>query len=615
MNEVTLYLLLSLVTFSSQGQIAPSERRSVGEHMKHINREWTFHEGFDLSYSVSFDNDQERIAHHLTLVRNRLAKKDLSDLTTEVRHRREALLDSLKSYAFQKRFPINSYHAERTPYFIDGFNTHCAVGHLMKVSGHGNLAQRVSREHNYDYIRDIKTAGLNEWAVAHGFTQDELAWIQPSYGTSRYTFGLGKSINGPITSMWNDGDSLLYIAGSFSTLGDAPCGGLMTYDGEELKCLETRLKGPIYDLAMGHDGLYLVGDLSLSNVKGQLAHLNEEGLVLYPSFDEGFPIGKEIYVDTSMGNDQLRIACTTHITNSIHRVYDFKNNRGLLSLELFGFFSGMTKDAVAGVFDSVSISQPDGTQDRLKAASLLLFNQEKWSPFYLEKGYLVTELEYWNAATYVFELFGFPDLRIRDDGVVDTFLHEYMLSAFIEDVDFFDNGDAVMCGFPLSIDPNDTSGDVFYAGENWVGSGYRSFVGALNVIKHFKGKTIVGGDFFTPEYRALTMDGIGDYIQPRIGYLVWLGGNMSVPEQKEEQLISVYPNPGKDLVTVILKGFSMSNETTLLVRGIMGRHLNVSSTLLEESWRLDVSALPNGQYIINLSNDEEIQTVPFVISR
>lgn len=615
MKEVTLYLLLSIVTFSSQGQIAPSERRSIGEHMKHINKEWEFYESIDHSYCISFADDQERIAHHLTLVRNRLAKRDVGDLSTKVRHRREALLDSLKSYALQKRFPINNHHTERTPCFIDDFKTHCAVGHLMKVSGHGDLAQHISTEHNYDYIHDIKTAGVNEWAVDHGFTQDELAWIQPGYGTPSYTFGLGKSINGPIAGMWNDGDSLLYIAGGFSTLGNAPCGGLMTYDGEELKCLETRLKGPIYDLAMGHDGLYLVGDLSLSNVKGQLARLNKEGLVLFPSFDEGFPIGKEIYVDTSMGEDHLRVACATRKTDSIHRMYDFENNKGVLSVELFGFFSGMTKNAVAGVFDSVSISQPDGTQDRLKAVSLLLFNEEKWSSFYLEKGYLVTELEYWNGATYVFELFGFPDLRIRDDGVVDTFLHKYMLSAFIEDVEFLDNGTAVMCGFPMSTNANDTSGDVFYADENWVGSRYYSFVGALNVIKHFKGKTIVGGNFFTPEYRASTMDGTGDYIQPRIGYLVWLGGNMSVPEQKEEQLISVYPNPGKDFVTVISKGFSISNETTLLVRDITGRHLNVSSTLSEESWELDVSGLPKGQYIINLSNDEEIQTVPFVISR
>ena len=39
----------------------------------------------------------------------------------------------------------------------------------MRMSGFNDLAQNISQEHNYDYIADIKTIGVPEWAQNHGF--------------------------------------------------------------------------------------------------------------------------------------------------------------------------------------------------------------------------------------------------------------------------------------------------------------------------------------------------------------------------------------------------------------------------------------------------------------
>ena len=615
MKEIGFYLLFAFLVLNSYGQVAPSQIYPLSEHMEHINQEWRLHQDLIEDCSVRFDNDEERIACHLRLVIDQLEKSSTLGLSPKAANQRQALLDSLRTYAEQKRFPINNYYVQRTPCFIDDFNTHCAVGHLMKVSGDGALALQVSKEHNYDYLKNIKTPGVKKWAHAHGFTLEELAWIQPSYGTPSYTFGLGKSIDGPVTSMWNYNDSLLYIAGGFSTLGDAPCSGLMTYDGEELRCMETRLKGQIQDMAMGHDGLYLVGNLSLSSRKGQLARLNKDGLVLYSSFDEDFTAGKEIYVDTSMGNDRLRVACFTPFSKSVSKVYDFKNNRGVLALELFGLFGGMTKDAVAGEFDSVKLIQDDGTLRKLKSASLLFFDGEKWTPFYEGvNNHLVTEVEYWNGATYVFDLFN-PDLRVDDSGRVDTFLDKYELMAWINDVEFSENGDAMMCGPRSTSDSTDRSDHVFYAGQGWASpGGSHAFIGTLNVIKNFKGKTIVGGDFFTPEYHASTMDETSDYLQPKIGFLVWLGGNLSIPEQNAEQHISVYPNPANQSITIRSKAF-LSKEVEPRVLDVIGKYINLPMTRLSESWVVDVSGLQNGHYVASINDGGNSVTATFIISR
>ena len=48
---------------------------------------------------------------------------------------------ALKNYAAAKVFPQNSYYVNCQPYFIDHCGVHCAVGYLIKVSGHEALAE------------------------------------------------------------------------------------------------------------------------------------------------------------------------------------------------------------------------------------------------------------------------------------------------------------------------------------------------------------------------------------------------------------------------------------------------------------------------------------------
>ena len=90
-------------------------------------------------------------------------------------------LDKLHYYLLQKQFPRNTYHPGRRPYFIDIYNTPCAVGYLIIQSGNEALARTIARDDNYAYIRELKQPALAQWQKRSGFTINELALIQPSY--------------------------------------------------------------------------------------------------------------------------------------------------------------------------------------------------------------------------------------------------------------------------------------------------------------------------------------------------------------------------------------------------------------------------------------------------
>jgi len=51
----------------------------------------------------------------------------------------------------------------------------------MQQSGDEPLAQAISTAENFQYVKDIKTQGVNHWASENGFILEELALIQPSY--------------------------------------------------------------------------------------------------------------------------------------------------------------------------------------------------------------------------------------------------------------------------------------------------------------------------------------------------------------------------------------------------------------------------------------------------
>lgn len=139
------------------------------------------------------------IQAHLLQVEASLRQVDTSALSAQAAERRGDLLNVLHGYALDGRFPHNhdgetrardhhvamGYPADadrRAPIFMDEHGTACAVGALMLADGQQELVHRVVDADNTAWIHELNGPELQGWATQVGFTVEELAAIQPSYG-------------------------------------------------------------------------------------------------------------------------------------------------------------------------------------------------------------------------------------------------------------------------------------------------------------------------------------------------------------------------------------------------------------------------------------------------
>jgi MYXO-CTERM domain-containing protein len=109
---------------------------------------------------------------------------------------RGALLTRLDAYARAGRFPTWDRPIEgrrraphprrfsgpgrRAPRFRDARGTWCAVGHLMAHTDPA-LAHDLARRFEDRWLSEMDDPRIAAWADRHGFSLDELAWIQPGY--------------------------------------------------------------------------------------------------------------------------------------------------------------------------------------------------------------------------------------------------------------------------------------------------------------------------------------------------------------------------------------------------------------------------------------------------
>lgn len=165
-------------------------------------------------------NHIDLIALHLQLVEKTLRSRSVAHLNTQQQVHRLELLNKLNGYWQAKQFPINDYLTYKSPVFIDRFGTHCAVGYLMQQSGFENLAREIDAKQKFAYVYDIKVEGVSSWAKEHGFTIDELAWIQPGYWVTSTAYDLGGGVNGQVNAIAvEQGGMSIYVAGEFNTAG------------------------------------------------------------------------------------------------------------------------------------------------------------------------------------------------------------------------------------------------------------------------------------------------------------------------------------------------------------------------------------------------------------
>jgi hypothetical protein len=106
--------------------------------------------------------------------RNRVAQ--------ELLLRRYVQLTRLRAYRDRGLFPLNNGQAGApTPVFVDGNDTACAVGHLIRMSGRRSEVAAIARANNLVYISDETQGPLAQWVLESGLTIEEAALIQPTY--------------------------------------------------------------------------------------------------------------------------------------------------------------------------------------------------------------------------------------------------------------------------------------------------------------------------------------------------------------------------------------------------------------------------------------------------
>jgi hypothetical protein len=174
----TLFVLALL--FANASEVVPFQQKAPkAQHLKEVNKFW---EGKPVSQEiVAFASEADRIQAHLFGVYDYLKSHTPSDLSTDQLEKRGGLLKELKLYAQARSFPKNTGHTERTPYFIDQFNTACAVGNLMLTAGNEDFALFLKENFNFNYIAEMPQKEVALWASNNGFETWELEWIQPSY--------------------------------------------------------------------------------------------------------------------------------------------------------------------------------------------------------------------------------------------------------------------------------------------------------------------------------------------------------------------------------------------------------------------------------------------------
>lgn len=239
------------------------------QHLQSINKEWkTQSHNLDglLQQPIRFQSDKNRIQLHLILVEQILRNRATDHLPLKAKNNRQQALDSLADYAQQKQFPINTKHQHRQPYFIDDYGTPCAVGHLLQSNNQEQFAKQISQEQNYAYIKEIQYPKLKHWATENGFSIDELAWIQPSYGIGWYEVA---SFNNPFTitsesiNVIKEINGELYFCGDFIHFNNSEVMFSMAkYDGQDFTGfgIDFLPRGEIYDFAEYDSIIYMVGD-------------------------------------------------------------------------------------------------------------------------------------------------------------------------------------------------------------------------------------------------------------------------------------------------------------------------------------------------------------------
>ena len=268
MNEQLLgnmeRILLSSTTIGlallSHAQLSPFTDAPLYRHLLEVNKEWRTMDPTPIGGEriVHFANEVDRIATHLRMVRDELSTRSQQGTAKSTSIERTELLQKLGSYADRGLFPQNNVLPQRDPIFIDRVGTACAVGQLIIESGDRPLAERIAHEMNFAYVHDMHRDDVNAWASAHGFTENELAWIQPGYPPTVPWAAMGGGTNAEVKELLRLANGDMLVAGAFTQAGNTPANYVARYNGATYTAMPGFPQGEIRT-AIEFNGVIYVG--------------------------------------------------------------------------------------------------------------------------------------------------------------------------------------------------------------------------------------------------------------------------------------------------------------------------------------------------------------------
>ncbi|MCW5907765.1 MAG: T9SS type A sorting domain-containing protein [Chitinophagales bacterium] len=263
------YLVLLLLIFSNVSLFASNANGELLRQLSSVNAQWSKQpEHLSVVQQAGAFNNvnfNQWIATHLMLVEKTLRAREVSHLTPSQKQNRFKLLNELNGYWKEGVFPVNDYLPYKNPVFIDKKGTHCAVGYLMMQSGYDALAQMIDANEKFAYVYEIKTTGVAQWANEHGFTVDELAWIQPGYPPNIQTDDLDGGLDGTVNTIAVDGGSqVVYVGGSFNhSISGVTCNNVAAwisgFAGWDWVPVGNGVNGPVYAMLLHNNKLYVGG--------------------------------------------------------------------------------------------------------------------------------------------------------------------------------------------------------------------------------------------------------------------------------------------------------------------------------------------------------------------
>lgn len=261
MKHLLPFTLGIFLSASASATVPPQQDNSLYRHMLEVNAQWKTMDPAlaNGASTVHFTTEAQRIATHLHLVAAYLRNHGQDGIPPVALAMRTKLLRDLDAYADRGSFPQNEVLPYRNPVFIDPYGTACAVGQLMIESGHRALAQDISRTMNLAYVKDMQRPDVLEWAVEHGFTENELAWIQPGYPPSISWAPLAGGTNGTVSVLLNLDNGLVLVAGNFTQAGGVPMQQVALTNGFSFMPLGTGVSGNITCAAAIGEDIYVGG--------------------------------------------------------------------------------------------------------------------------------------------------------------------------------------------------------------------------------------------------------------------------------------------------------------------------------------------------------------------